>query len=165
MADPFTGEVRIFGGSFAIRNWAFCNGQTIQVEQNPALFSLLGSIYGGNGRTDFGVPNLQGHAPMGAGSGPGLTPRSLGQRPGTADVTLTQSQIPSHTHTVKGDTDGNEKTPVGNYLEDCWYEMPPDADYGGTVTSAGNGQGHNNMQPYQTLNFLICLTGIFPSRN
>ncbi|MEM7116764.1 MAG: tail fiber protein [Chloroflexota bacterium] len=165
MADAFTGEVRIFGGSFAIRDWAFCNGQTIDVSQNPALFGLLGAIYGGDGRNDFGVPNLQGRAPMGAGHGPGLTDRRPGQRLGSATVTLTQNQIPSHTHTVMGDTAGDERSPVDNYLEDCWYELPPDADYGGTVTSAGGGGSHNNMQPYQTLNFLICLSGVYPSQS
>lgn len=170
MADPFIGEVRIFAGTFAPRDWAFCNGQTIQVSQNPALFSLLSSIYGGDGRTDFGVPNLPGRAPMGAGNGPGLTQRSLGQIGGVETVTLTQANMPSHDHVLEGTAeDDNEASPIGNYMGAGNTRFAPasnlEAMSASALSSVGGNAAHTNQQPYLAIHFIIALTGTFPSRN
>lgn len=168
MADPFTGEIRLFAGSFAPRDWAFCNGQTIPVEQNPALFSLVGGIYGGDGRTDFGVPDLPGRAPMHAGSGPGLTPRRVGQIGGTETVTLTAANMPSHDHALMGSTeDDNETSPTGNYLGAGNTRFGPANNLvqmaTGAISDVGGSQSHTNLQPYLAINFIIALSGVFPT--
>ena len=177
MADPFIGEIRIFAGSFAPRDWAFCNGQTIQVGQNPALFSIFGAIFGGDGRNDFGVPNLPGRAPMGAGSGSGLTSRALNQNPpGASEVTLNSSHMPGHTHNLQGSSDRAElegtTSPADTYTgrtdsSDRIYG--PSANLVDMDSSAletvGGGQAHTNMQPYLGINFVVALNGIFPTRN
>ena len=175
MSEPFIAEIRIFAGNFAPRGWAFCNGQLLPISQNTALFSLIGTTYGGDGRSTTALPNLQGRAPMHPGNGPGLTSRRLGQRGGVESVTLTEAQMPNHTHGLQAVqltqfTVGNSLTPGGNHL------APPQTGnfYTGTannasmdtnaVTSTGGSQAHNNLQPFLTMNFIIALQGLYPSR-
>lgn len=174
MSDPFIAEVRIFAGNFAPRGWAFCDGQLLQIAQNTALFSLVGTTYGGDGRTTLGLPNLQDRAPMHPGNGPGLTSRRLGERSGVETVTLSQAQTPQHNHTLQASPSpgstftpdnttalarsvgGNAYGPANNLV----------AMNAGSVTPfTGQAQAHNNVQPFLTLNFIIALTGTFPSRN
>ncbi|MCG8354532.1 MAG: tail fiber protein [Kiloniellales bacterium] len=167
MADPFIGEIRIFAGDFAPRDWALCNGQVIPIEQNPALFSLVGAIYGGDGRNDFGVPNLPGRAPMHAGTGSGLTPRRIGQTGGTTIETLATGQMPSHSHQLEGSTeDDNETSPENNYTGALNTKYAPAANLvnmaGGALPSVGGGQSHTNLQPLLVMNFIIALNGIIP---
>jgi microcystin-dependent protein len=173
MSEPFIAEIRIFAGNFAPRGWAFCNGQLLPIAQNTALFSIIGTTYGGDGRTTFALPNLKGRAPMHAGSGPGLASRTLGQKAGAETVALTEQQMPSHTHQLVGteeDIDGS--SPVGNYLAtgNDLYSATDGSTLAGAALPAAGGtpggtQAHNNMQPYLALNFIIALTGFFPSRN
>jgi microcystin-dependent protein len=174
MSDPFIGEIKIFAGSFAPRGWAFCNGQLLQIAQHTALFSIVGTTYGGDGRTTFGLPNLQGRAPMHAGRGPGLTPRRLGQTGGAATVTLTMQQLPNHTHALRASLNPAEAPgPNGNalarsvglaaYQTDTTNNLVEMAD--ASLPSMGGGQAHDNMQPFLTMHFIIALTGIFPSRS
>lgn len=179
MADPFYGEVRAFGFSFAPVNWAFCAGQTIQVQQNAALFSVIGNRFGGNGTTNFMLPNLQGKAAMGAGTGPGLSFRDIGETMGTATETLTLAQIPAHSHGISAQGAGaTAATPSGNLLAQGMQGVPPRGSArptyaAGAATSAmaptallpvGGNQAHSNMQPVLALNFCICLSGEFPVR-
>jgi microcystin-dependent protein len=169
--DPFVAEIRIFPFSFAPKGWALCNGQILPLAQNTALFSLLGTTYGGNGLNTFGLPDLQGSAPMHAGDGPGLSPRDLGQTGGSEIVTLLPSEIPSHSHGLRASAqDATTRIAAGQLpatgIGVGMYGAP------GTVTplspvavaQAGGGQPHNNMQPYLTLNFCIALQGVFPPR-
>lgn len=117
MSDPFVGEIRMFAGNFAPRQWAFCNGQLMAISQNDALFSLLGTIYGGDGRSSFGIPDMRGRIPMHWGTGPGLTPRPIGQKMGVESVALTANQIPSHSHTMQASTDSvSSVNPTGTVL-------------------------------------------------
>jgi microcystin-dependent protein len=174
MSDPFVAEIRIFAGNFAPRGWAFCNGQLMPISQNTALFSLVGTFYGGDGRSTFGLPNLQGRAPMHHGQGPGLTERVLGESNGSENVTLLISEIPSHTHSLLATTSpasGRDPTnsPLARSRNGLAYQsnvnqsvvaMAPQA-----VGVAGGSLPHNNMQPYLGLNFIIALQGIFPPRN
>lgn len=179
MADAFTGEIRIFAGNFAPYGWALCNGQLMAISSNTALFSLLGTQYGGDGRTTFALPNLMGSAPMNQGAGPGLTPRSVGEELGTESVTLLQTEIPAHTHipqavNAQGNAAGAEsniwaqsqkqgtppnQTQANNYNTAANVSMSPVA-----LNAAGSSQPHNNMQPYIAQTFIICLNGIYPSR-
>ena len=178
MSEPFIAEIRIFAGNFAPRSWAFCNGQLLPVSQNTALFSLIGTTYGGDGRTTTALPNLEGRAPMHPGRGPGLTDRRLGQRGGVEDVTLTEAQIPNHNHTVFASNDPggfagggpNSATPVSSYFVDTsssgQFYAPGQADSPMNETDAtGGSQAHNNMQPYLAINFIIALQGLYPSRS
>lgn len=178
MADPFLGEIRIFAGSYAPANWAFCNGQILPISQYTALFSLLGTQYGGNGTTTFALPNLQGSVPIGQGAGDGLTPRSVGDTGGSASVLLDMTEIPAHTHTPMGyATDGTTSTPTGN----VWAQASVQSRHGKTPISlfdptpntpmsplalgvAGSSQPHNNVQPCLGLSFIICLNGEYPQR-
>jgi len=170
MSEPFVAEIRIFAGNFAPRGWAFCNGQLLPVSQNTALFSLVGTTYGGNGSSTFALPNMQGRAPMQPGSGPGLTNRQLGQRGGVETVTLTEAQLPQHNHSLAGVAEfANQRTIDNNYLavgSDMYTaasnlnSMAPQ-----TVADTGGSQPHNNMQPFLTMNFIIALVGLFPSRS
>lgn len=175
--EGFIGEIRLFAGNFAPRSWAFCDGQLLPISQNTALFSILGTTYGGDGRTTFGLPDLRGRVPLGARTGPGLTNRVLGSRGGTQTETLTVAQIPSHTHSATAhayNTEGNQSTPTNNFPAKSG-SGDPDYDNGtanttlnsGAVTigNTGGGSVHNNMQPFLTLNYIICTSGIFPSRN
>lgn len=175
MSDQFVGEIRIFAGNFAPNGWALCNGQLMLISQNTALFSLLGTMYGGDGRTTFALPNLMGRAPIGSGMGQGLTPRSVGQSGGSASVTLLNNEIPSHTHIPNvGSSAGSNADPTGGVWTVPPGRRPPFA-YGGAentvsmhptaIQPAGGSQPHNNMQPYLALNFIIALEGIYPARS
>ena len=172
MSDPFIAEIRIFAGNFAPRSWAFCNGQLLPIAQNTALFSLIGTTYGGDGRTTTRLPDLQGRAAMHPGNGPGLTSRRLGEKGGQAVVTLTENDIPAHNHKLTGtDSAANTSTPAGARFADTTpdrnYSAPDDSEQlaSTVITNTGGGQGHNNMQPFQGLNFIICLAGLYPSRS
>ncbi|MDF7801040.1 tail fiber protein [Pontiellaceae bacterium B1224] len=170
MSEPFVGEISVFAGNFAPRGWAFCDGQLLAIAQNTALFSLLGTVYGGDGRTTFGLPDLRGRLPMHWGSGPGLTSRQIGERSGMEQVTLSSAQMPSHSHSIPAHSGfGNEKTPGGHVpaMADDGeknYSTLVDVDMAPTG-SAGAAQPHTNMQPYQCVNFIIALQGIYPSRS
>jgi microcystin-dependent protein len=179
MADPFVAEIRIFPFNFAPKSWAFCNGQLLPLSQNTALFSLLGTTYGGNGTSNFALPNLQGNAPMEQGQGPGLTLRDLGETGGSQTVTIIDSEMPAHSHTFNANNGaGQNPNPGGEYFaEGVWLSgnnrntvqmyttnapnvmMNPMA-----VSPAGSGLPHNNMMPYLTLNFCIALSGVYPPR-
>ena len=173
MSEPFTAEIRIFAGNFAPRGWAFCNGQLLPISQNTALFSLIGTTYGGDGRTTTALPNLKGRAPMHPGRGPGLTSRRLGQKGGTETISLSEAQMPSHTHQLRGV--GNQallKTPsnlrslarsrFGNAYQSNSTDNLVDMV---ALPDSGGSQPHDNMQPYLTLNFIIALVGLYPSRS
>jgi microcystin-dependent protein len=174
MADPFVGEIRMFAGSFAPRGWALCDGQLQSVNQNDALFSLFGTIYGGDGRTTFGLPDLRGRVPIHAGSGPGLTPRRLGQRSGVENVTLTTNQIPSHSHPLRANKQaGQQSNPNGAVPAQSTidiYKANPmanaqkalDVD---SVTSFGGSRDHTNLMPFLCVHFIVALFGISPSRD
>jgi microcystin-dependent protein len=172
MSQPFVGEIRMFGGNFAPRGNAFCNGQILPIAQNTALFSLLGTTYGGNGTTNFALPDLQGRAPMQWGQGAGLTPRSLGEQSGTPNVTLLQTQIPSHNHGAGATSaaSGSNNPTAGNFATGGRGRAPFYATLGTPVPmqptgATGGNQPHNNMQPYLAITFIIALQGIFPARN
>ncbi|MCA0353201.1 MAG: tail fiber protein [Chloroflexi bacterium] len=170
MSDPFVAEIRIVGFNFAPRGWAFCDGQLLPISQNTALFSLLGTTYGGNGKSNFALPNLQGCAPMQPGQGPGLSLRDLGETGGTETVTLLQSEIPSHNHTFNFVAlDGTNADPTNNIFgasesTDTFRNTADTTLSPQELTLTGNNQPHNNMQPYLTLNFIIAMQGIFPPR-
>ncbi len=169
MAEPFVGEIKMFAGNFAPRGWAKCEGQLLAVAQNDALFSLLGTIYGGDGRTTFGLPELRGRVPIHYGSGPGLTPRSLGTKSGQQDVTLTTNNLPQHKHTLQAENDAaNSNAPANNVLANA---STPIYVPGGSapmetnaIANTGGSQPHNNMMPYLCICFIIALVGIYPSR-
>lgn len=172
MSEPFVGEIRMFAGNFAPRGWALCDGQLLAVSQNDALFSLLGTIYGGDGRTTFGLPDLRGRVPLHAGSGPGLTPRALGSRGGSENETLTVNQLPGHSHQLSASSSiAGDSNPAGNFLGrttnlDLYSGDTPDSGLAGSAVSAtGGGQGHTNLMPFLCVNFIIALFGIYPSRH
>ena len=170
MSEPFLAEIRIFAGNFAPRSWAFCDGQLLPIAQNTALFSLIGTTYGGDGRTTTALPNLQGRAPMHPGRGPGLTSRRLGEKVGAETVTLSEAQIPSHTHTLEASSGtAGANTPANNSFASnlqayhdasSLVQMSSEA-----VATTGGGQSHSNMQPFLTLNYIIALQGLYPSRS
>lgn len=170
-AEPYLGEVRWFAGNFAPRGWAFCDGQYLSIASNSALFSLLGTYYGGDGRTNFRLPDMRGRAMMHAGNGPGLTPRPQGQVSGQENVALTTAQLPSHSHTLKAsDAGGDSVLPVDRVLSQVGrlrvYAPGDNTDMGATaITSSGSGQPHNNMQPFVTMSCIIAITGVYPSRS
>lgn len=178
--EGMIGEVRMFAGTFAPKNWSFCQGQIIAIASNTALFSILGTTYGGNGTTTFGLPDMQGRVCIGQGTGPGLSPYSLGQKSGTETVTLTLSQMPAHNHQVFGtlspfvmsgtpdETNPNGEYPAVSGAGDV-YSSTAGSSMGPsplttTIANAGGGQPHENMQPYLGMNYVICMYGIFPSR-
>lgn len=171
MADPFVAEIRIFPFNFAPKGWAWCDGQLLPLSQNTALFSLLGTTYGGNGTSNFALPDLQGSAPMHPGQGPGLSVHDLGEQGGSPTVTLLTSEMPIHSHTLlASQADGIDTTPAGN-LAATGIGVGAFAAPGVVVqlnpnstTPAGAGQPHNNMQPYLTFYFNIALQGVFPPR-
>lgn len=168
MTEPYLAEIRIFGFKFAPRNWAQCNGEILPIEQNQALFSLLGTTYGGDGRTDFALPDLRGRTPMHVGSSGGDN-HPLGEKEGAETVTLSLDQMPSHTHTIVASSDApNQNTGVNTYLAaaNIWAEPGELVSMEeGTFQSSGSGQPYDNMQPYITLNYCIALEGTFPPRN
>ncbi len=172
MSEPFIAEIRIFAGNFAPRGWAFCNGQLLPVSQNTALFSLIGTTYGGDGRQTTALPNLQGRAPMHPGRGPGLTARRLGQSGGVETVRLSEAQMPNHKHEVNVTAGpGNRPGPAGNVFARAIGATPYKA--AGNMTamadqaliSTGGSQPHNNLQPFLAINFIIALIGLYPSRS
>jgi microcystin-dependent protein len=174
MSDQFVAEIRIFPFNFPPTGWAFCNGQLMPISQNTALFSLLGTTYGGDGKSTFALPDMQGNAPMQPGQGQGLSLRDLGEMSGVESITLLQSEMPVHTHTLRGNFNAGDlfdptparslarsgtgflyqSTTNANLVQMAFQALPP----------AGGGLPHNNMQPYLTLNFCIALQGIFPQR-
>jgi len=173
MADPFVAEIRIVGFNFAPKGWAFCNGQLMPISQNTALFALIGTFYGGDGKSTFGLPDLQGSAPMHQGQGPALTSRVIGESGGEQSVTLIQSELPAHVHQVSANTgSGNQTSPTNNVWSSLAGRTPPPLYSNASDTTmspmatgvAGGGQPHNNMPPYLALNFIIALQGIFPPR-
>ena len=174
MADPFVAEIRIFPFNFAPSGWAFCDGQLLPISQNTALFSLLGTTYGGNGMSNFALPDLQGRAAMHPGQGPGLSLYDLGETGGAETIALLESEIPSHNHTISvSDIAGNSTTPANNSLAIGAKGTPLYAPISGatakmsayTITPVGGDQPHNNMQPYLTMNFAIAMQGVFPARS
>ena len=172
--DPFIGEVRLFAGNFAPRGWAFCEGQLLPISSYNALFSILGTTYGGDGRTTFGLPDLRGRVPVHPGTGPGLTEVRLGAKTGSESTLLNANQIPGHTHTAYGVTEtGSVSSPQGSYPA---YTMPLDPEYAqsGTLVPMNSGvvgdnqttsQSIENRQPSLGVHYIICLFGTYPSRN
>ncbi|MFT3743530.1 MAG: tail fiber protein [Pyrinomonadaceae bacterium] len=174
MADPFVAEIRIFPFNFAPRGWAWCDGQLLPLSQNTALFSLLGTTYGGNGKSNFALPDLQGRAPMHPGQGPGLSLHDLGETGGSETVTLLETEIPSHSHSA-----GSQNVALGGVVQPSatttlnrpasgnlfatttnpTVQMAPE-----TIAPTGGGQPHKNMQPYLTFYFCIALQGVYPPR-
>lgn len=172
MADPFVAEIRIFGFNFAPTGWATCDGQILPISQNTALFSLLGTTYGGNGQSTFALPNMAGNAPMHPGQGPGLSLHDLGEQSGSDFITLLESEMPLHTHTMRGSIDdadllsptptrtmaksggGNIYAPGAPIVQMAFQALPP----------AGGSLPHNNLMPYLVLTFCIALQGVFPPR-
>lgn len=178
MADPYLGEIRIFAGSYEPNGWAFCNGQLLPISRYSALFSILGVQYGGNGTSNFALPNLQASVPIGLGNGPGLSPRFMGDTGGATNVQLAITDMPAHTHLPMGYAEnGSTSSPQGNNWAQ-WSEVNrqgvtrinlfnPTADTRMSplaISASGSGQAHNNMQPFLALNFIICLNGVFPPR-
>ena len=170
MADPFVAEIRILPYNFAPKGWAQCNGQLLPLSQNTALFSLLGTTYGGDGKSNFALPNLEGSVPMHPGDGPGLTERFLGEQSGEETVTLLETDIPAHTHTLSGYNDvGDDPSPSTHALANYGtktYKTAPNANAVQmafqALPPAGGGFPHNNDQPYLTVQFCIALQGVFP---
>lgn len=169
--DPFVAEIRIFPFNFPPKGWAFCDGQILPLSQNTALFSLLGTTYGGDGKSNFALPNMQGNAPMHPGQGPGLSLHDLGETGGSDTVSLLESEIPSHSHALTvSQSDGTDQAPanelyaagvgIGQYAAPGALTNLSD----NAVAPAGGDQPHNNMQPYLTLNFCIALQGVYPPR-
>lgn len=173
--EPFLGEISIFAGAFAPKNWAFCHGQMLSISQYQALFSILGTMYGGNGTTTFALPDLRGRIPLGQGQGPGLQRYVVGQMGGQESVTLLSNQMPMHVHPTSvavSSSAGNSAAPNGRTLAASDQRNDQYTDQGGNgnlagVSSgmAGGSQPHENMQPYLSINFIIALEGIYPSRN
>lgn len=160
----------MFAGNFAPRGWALCDGQLLAISQNDALFSLLGTIYGGDGRTTFGLPDLRGRIPIHEGSGPGLTPRQLGASAGQENVTVTANQLPSHTHQWVGTNDAAQNTSptgagVASPTPDIYETTPDVAMDSNMVGDTGGSQSHTNIMPFLCIRFIIALFGIFPSRS
>ncbi|WP_394759385.1 phage tail protein [Flavobacterium sp.] len=170
--EPFVGQIAMVGFNFAPRGWAKCEGQLMSIASNSALFSLLGTTYGGDGVTTFALPDYRGRVPMGDGNGPGLTPRFLGEKAGTENHTLLPSEMPMHNHIVNANSaEGNQNSPSGNFPADTKLL---DKEYSSTsngatmnpqmVGMAGGNLPHNNIQPYSTITFIIALQGVYPSR-
>lgn len=173
--DPFIGEITMFAGNFAPRGYAFCQGQLLPIAQNTALFSILGTTYGGNGQTTFGLPDLRGRVPTGQGQGPGLPNMQLGEVSGSPTHTLTVNEMPAHNHLIRTvASDGNESTPTGfpaivnnnGATASAYSTANPDATLNpAALTASGGSQPFDIHQPYLGMNFIIALEGIFPSRN
>ena len=174
--DPYVGEIRLFAGTYAPRDWALCNGQMLKVQENSVLFSIIGNMYGGDGVTNFQLPDLRGRAPMQWGEGVGLTPQEFAKPGGDAEVTLLESQMPNHNHTPNAQSSGDSLSPEGT----IWSTTPKDGKKAGpsvysktpsvqmhplAIEAAGQSQPHNNMQPYTELNFIIALQGVYPPKS
>jgi len=177
MSEPFIAEIILFAGNFAPRGWAFCQGQILSIAQNTALFSLLGTTYGGNGQTTFALPDLRGRVPVGTGQGPGLPSIDLGQVAGEPTHTLIITEMPAHNHQAQAQGNsntGDNPSPAGNTwaISDARANNYVNAAPNGpmapntvTVGIAGGSQPHNNMQPFLGMNYIIAIEGIYPSRN
>ena len=172
--DGTIGEIRMFGGNFAPRNWALCEGQLLSISNYQALFSILGTTFGGDGRTTFALPDLRGRVPLGPGSGPGLSTYQLGAKSGSEKVTLTVDQMPSHNHAVGCTSEnGDQDNPTGHRPAaeavagaSVWGDQAANGTMAADmVQNTGGNHGHENRQPYLAVNFIICLVGIFPSRS
>lgn len=170
MSNPYLGEIRMFGGTFAPAGWAFCDGAIVAISQNDTLFMLIGTTYGGDGEETFALPDLQGRFPMHMGTGPGLTTRVIGEKSGTESVTLTVNQIPSHTHVpVATSGGGDQRSPAGRIWAassaNNYSAGPPNTAMAPNIVGpAGGNQPHDNMMPFLTISFIISLFGIFPSQ-
>lgn len=172
--DPFVAEIRVFPFNFAPKGWAFCDGQLLPISQNTALFSLLGTTYGGDGKSNFALPDLQGRAPMHPGQGPGLSLHDLGETGGSETVSLLESEIPAHSHAAVVSTQTAQQFgPAGTLWAGGGLAAPPTFGPANTnvvtmsdqaLAPSGGDQPHNNMQPYLTLNFCIAMQGVFPPR-
>jgi microcystin-dependent protein len=169
MSEPFLGEIKMFGGNFAPRGFAFCEGQLLQISQNSALFSLLGTIYGGDGRTTFGLPDLRGRSPIHFGQGPGLPDYRIGEKAGAPTTTLAVGNLPSHNHPLNvRDDDPSVGSPTGAYSANApiFSTESPNAQMGpSAIGNTGGGTPFNNMQPFLAISFIIALVGVFPSRS
>lgn len=171
--DPFLGEIRMFGGNFAPVGWMFCDGSLLPIAENDALYTLLGTAYGGDGVATFGIPDLRGRAPIHAGNGNGLTPRVMGQMFGLEAVTLTAATTPTHYHPVHASsTPGTQADPTGAYWaaastgESQYSQANPNIAMSGAATQpSGGGQPHENMMPFQAVSFIIAVAGIYPTQN
>jgi microcystin-dependent protein len=170
MSEPFYGEIKMFAGTFAPRGYAFCDGQLLAISQYDALFSLLGTTYGGDGRTTFGLPDLRGRVAIHQGQGPGLTNRVMGQRGGTERASVNVAQLPVHGHRLQASATGADDTqPAGKLLAkataDIYLEEDPDQNMASeAISQTGGGQTHGNLQPTLCINYIIALIGIYPSR-
>jgi microcystin-dependent protein len=182
MSNPFIGELRLFGGNFAPIGWAFCQGQLLPIDQNDALYALIGTTFGGDGITTFGLPDLQGRVVIGQGQGPGLSSYVVGQKSGTETVTLTTGQLPSHNHTLTAyNTPATTASPAGGVPATTGKSVPNQANNSlfyasasvpnattfpaDTIQNSGGNQPHENMAPFLVINYIIALEGVFPSRN
>jgi microcystin-dependent protein len=179
MSQPFVGEIRMAGFNFAPVGWATCSGQLLAISQNPVLFDLIGTTYGGDGEVTFALPDLQGRIPINQGQGPGLSPYSIGQLAGSETVALAPAQLPQHSHSLQANADAaSSANPTGNYLARASIPSQPSAGVpvyaaaapgtamnAGTIAASGASQPHDNMMPFQCVNFIISLFGVFPSQN
>lgn len=174
MAEPFLGQIMMAGFNFAPRGWAFCNGQLMSIAQNTALFSLLGTYYGGDGKVTFALPNLQGRATIQQGQGPGLSSYVIGEMSGEQNLTLISTEMPMHNHTANGTSvSGNQPSPINHIwaaesagATSIYTNTPPNTTMNVmAIGLAGGSQPHNNLQPYLGITFVIALEGIFPARN
>ena len=173
MAEPYIGEIRMFGGNFAPKGWALCDGSLLSTSTYDALFSLLGTIYGGDGRTTFGLPDLRGRIPIHYGSGEGLTTRTLGSKGGAESIALASNQIPGHTHTWEASTTIADQTTVSGHVlggttsVDIYEQNlsnPVNMSAQAIAAHSGSGSSQNNLMPYQVVNFIIALVGLYPSQ-
>jgi microcystin-dependent protein len=171
--DPYLGEIRMFAGNFAPRGWAFCNGSLMPISQNTALFSILGTQFGGDGRTNFALPDLRGRVPMHKGQGPGLSERTIGEESGESAVTVQINEMPGHNHVANSVSTQTGKDPTatvwansgGGRTGKSVYSANPSVTMNpNAIGVAGGSQPHNNLQPYLAVNFIIALEGVFPSR-
>jgi microcystin-dependent protein len=171
--DPFIGEVKLFAGAFAPRGWAFCDGQLLAINQNTALFSIIGTTYGGDGRTTFALPDLRGRVPLGPRRGAGLSDYREGQKGGVEHVTLTTSQMPNHSHSLNADTNaGTTNVPTNHILANTaafdneYSTQSPNTTMNTTaIGNTGGNQSHENRQPFLAINYIIAVQGVFPSRS
>ncbi len=172
MSEPFVGEIRMFAGNFAPRGWAFCDGQLLAISQNDALFSLLGTIYGGDGRTTFGLPEMRGRIPIHIGTGPGLSPRRIGEKAGVEKASITTANLPLHSHQLAASSLAADSTMAtnqvvakisgGNLYRATGSQQDLNAD---AIAPTGDSIAHENLMPYTCINYIIALFGIYPSRH